>query len=34
MPVADEKIPRRDAINYLLGAGIGAELSERLRFFP
>jgi len=22
--VADEKIPRRDAINYLLGAGIGA----------
>ncbi|UCE65770.1 MAG: Rieske (2Fe-2S) protein [Candidatus Zixiibacteriota bacterium] len=24
MPVADEKIPRRDAINYLLGAGIGA----------
>jgi Rieske Fe-S protein len=24
MIVADEKIPRRDAINYLLGAGIGA----------
>ena len=22
--MADEKIPRRDAINYLLGAGIGA----------